>query len=249
MEWTKLHTGLIVNRVPDKEILAIAKYQLLWAELEHEPDTATALRYMTANQLALARQYHADIMADVCADIHSANRKRNTRRKNYIKNKENSQNVAATGVATVVATGVATVPEQIRLDKNIYLDKSKYTADLAAGKALLKPKKLNDLQKFSNAVIENFEQNVQTPDQKRIWFRRNCRCLTDILNYCGKNIPLALGTIEACAARLQKANLSGGYEAVCRNLPEYMGQAQKEEMEVKYASYAETTRATSNSVK
>ena len=120
------------------------------------------------------------------------------------------------------------------------------TADLAAGKALSKPKKLNDLQKFSNAVIENFEQNVQTPEQKRIWFRRNCRCLTDILNYCGKNIPLALGTIEACAARLQKANLSGGYEAVCRNLPEYMGQAQKDEMEVKYASYAETRETAGN---
>lgn len=123
------------------------------------------------------------------------------------------------------------------------------TADLAAGSALSKPKKLNDLQKFSNAVIENFEQNVQTPEQKRIWFRRNCRCLTDILNYCGKNIPLALGTIEACAARLQKANLSGGYEAVCRNLPEYMGQAQKDEMEVKYASYAETTGTGSGLVK
>ena len=123
------------------------------------------------------------------------------------------------------------------------------TADIAAGKALSKPKKLNDLQKFSNAVIENFEQNVQTSDQKRIWFRRNCRCLTDILNYCGKNIPLALATIEACAARLQKANLCGGYEAVCRNLPEYMGQAQKEQMEVKYASYAETREKTGNLAK
>lgn len=111
------------------------------------------------------------------------------------------------------------------------------TADLAAGHALSKPKKLNDLQKFSNAVIENFEQNVQTPEQKRIWFKRNCRCLADILSFCGKNIPLALGAIEACVVRLQKANLSGGYEAVCRNLPEYMTQAQKDKLEVKYASY------------
>ena len=123
------------------------------------------------------------------------------------------------------------------------------TAQKSADCKQEKSKKLNDLQKFSNAVIENFEQNVQTPEQKRIWFRRNCRCLTDILNYCGKNIPLALGTIEACAARLQKANLSGGYEAVCRNLPEYMGQAQKDEMEVKYASYAETTGTGSGLVK
>lgn len=100
-----------------------------------------------------------------------------------------------------------------------------------------KPKQLNDLQKFSNAVIENFESNVQTPEQKRIWFKRNCRCLTDILNFCNKNIPLALATIEACAVRLEKANLYGGYEAVCRNLPEYMAQAKKTNLEESYGRY------------
>lgn len=111
------------------------------------------------------------------------------------------------------------------------------TAPKVAERAQSSPKKLNDLQKFSNAVIENFESNVQTPEQKRIWFKRNCRCLTDILTFCGKNIPLALGAIEACVVRLQKANLSGGYEAVCRNLPEYMAQAQKDNLEANYASY------------
>lgn len=229
MEWTKLHTGLIVNRVPDKEILAIAKYQLLWAELEHEPDEATALRYMTANQLALARQYHADIMADVCADIHSATRKRNTRRKNYIKNKENLQNVAATGVATGVATWVDTVPEQIRLDKNIYLDKSKYTAAPKSADTPNKPKReLNDLQKFSNEVITHFEPDVKTDTERAIWYKRNCRCLSDILNFCGKNIPLAIGTIDACCERMGRAKIEGfGYEAVCRNLPFYREEAKK----------------------
>lgn len=111
------------------------------------------------------------------------------------------------------------------------------TAPKVAERVQSLPKKLNDLQKFSNAVIENFESNVQTPEQKRIWFKRNCRCLTDILTFCGKNIPLALGAIEACVVRLQKANLSGGYEAVCRNLPEYMAQAQKDNLEANYASY------------
>lgn len=111
------------------------------------------------------------------------------------------------------------------------------TAPKVAERVPSLPKKLNDLQKFSNAVIENFETNVQTPEQKRIWFKRNCRCLTDILTFCGKNIPLALGAIEACVLRLQKANLSGGYEAVCRNLPEYMAQAQKDNLEANYASY------------
>jgi len=84
------------------------------------------------------------------------------------------------------------------------------------------------LQQFSNAVLENFESAVQTPEQKGIWFKRSCRCLRDILNFCNKDIPLALQTIDVCIRRLEKAGLTGGYEAVCRNLPEYMVQAQRE---------------------
>lgn len=229
MEWTKIHTSLIVNRVPDKDILAITKYQLLWAELEHEPTEATALRYMTANQLALARQYHAVIMADVCADITSANKKRDNRRKNYIKNKDFYQNVAVTVADTVAPTVADTVAPQIRLDKNISIDKSILTADKAAEpKKSAKPKRqLNNLQKFSNEVLANFEPEVTSDAQKAVWFRRNCRCLTDILQFCGGNIDLALGCIYVCGTRLQKANLRGGYEAVCRNLPDYFAEAKK----------------------
>lgn len=125
----------------------------------------------------------------------------------------------------------------VDVDNDNDIKKQLLTAPKVAERVQSLPKKLNDLQKFSNAVIENFETNVQTTEQKRIWFKRNCRCLTDILNFCGKNIPLALGAIEACVVRLQKANLSGGYEAVCRNLPEYMAQAQKDNLEANYASY------------
>lgn len=89
-----------------------------------------------------------------------------------------------------------------------------------------KPKQLNDLQKFSNAVAERFEDPMDKV-QLGIWFRRNCRNLTDILNFCGKDIPLALETINVCVERLQKMGLSGGYEAVCRRLPEYLEQAKK----------------------
>ena len=129
-------------------------------------------------------------------------------------------------------------PNDVDVDNDVDMIKQQLlTAPKVAERAPSLPKKLNDLQKFSNAVIENFESNVQTPEQKRIWFKRNCRCLTDILTFCGKNIPLALGAIEACVLRLQKANLSGGYEAVCRNLPEYMAQAQKDNLEANYASY------------
>lgn len=231
MEWTKLHTSLIVNRVPDKDILAIAKYQLLWAELEREPDEATALRYMTANQLALARQYHADIMADVSQDIESTCKSRKRRRKFYLKNKENLQNVTVTQTHTQThtQTGTRTHVDKIREDMLSKDNNKRPTAQVSAG-SVQKPKQLNDLQKFAVAVAERFEEPMDKV-QLGIWYKRNCRCLTDILNFCGKNIPLGLETISVCVRRLEKAGLSGGYEAVARNLPEYLAQAKKQ-MEV-----------------
>ena len=104
-----------------------------------------------------------------------------------------------------------------------------YTADNAAEpeqKHKPTPKKLNKLQEFSNAVIDQFE-NLETKDQIAVWFKRNCRCLTDILRFCGGDIPTALETIRVCVERLEKAGLTGGYEAVCRNLPEYYQAAKK----------------------
>lgn len=103
------------------------------------------------------------------------------------------------------------------------------TAPKVAG-SVPKPKQLNDLQKFAVAVAERFEEPMDKV-QLGIWYKRNCRCLTDILNFCGKNIPLGLETISVCVRRLEKAGLSGGYEAVARNLPEYLAQAKKQ-MEV-----------------
>ena len=100
-----------------------------------------------------------------------------------------------------------------------------HTASLAAGQ--LKPNpKLNKLQNFSNAVLAEFE-SLETKDQIAVWFKRNCRCLTDILRFCGGDIPTALETIRVCVERLEKAGLTGGYEAVCRNLPEYYQAAKK----------------------
>lgn len=82
------------------------------------------------------------------------------------------------------------------------------------------------LQNFSNAVIAEFEE-LETKDQIAVWFKRNARCLSDILRFCGGDIPTALATIRICVERLEKAGLSGGYEAVCRNLPEYYHEAKK----------------------
>lgn len=104
------------------------------------------------------------------------------------------------------------------------------TAPKSAGCVQPKPRQLTDLQKFAKAVADRFEDPMDRT-QLGIWYRRNCRCLTDILNFCGKNIPLGLETISVCVKRLEKAGLSGGYEAVARNLPEYLAQAKKQ-MEV-----------------
>ena len=107
---------------------------------------------------------------------------------------------------------------------------------LFGGDRFLKKKRaLNQLQRFSNEVLAQYEEPMDDV-QKGIWFKRNARCLTDILNFCGKDIPLALATIGECADRLQKAGLSGGYEAVCRNLPEYYQQAKKRLEGVYYAN-------------
>ncbi len=114
-------------------------------------------------------------------------------------------------------------------------EKKILTADPAAGlahlTAELKPEptmkpKLNNLQKFSNAVIAEFEE-LETKDQIAVWFKRNARCLSDILRFCGGDIPTALATIRVCVERLEKAGLRGGYEAVCRLLPEYYQEAKK----------------------
>lgn len=106
---------------------------------------------------------------------------------------------------------------------------------------LKKKRELNHLQRFSNEVLAQYEEPMDDV-QKGIWFKRNARCLTDILNFCGKDIPFALATIGECADRLQKAGLSGGYEAVCRNLPEYFAEAKKK-TEAKNAKNATNTNA------
>ena len=132
-----------------------------------------------------------------------------------------------------------TEPEKIKTEPV----KKSETPLFGGEKFLKKKRELNQLQQFSNAVLSEFEEPMDDV-QKRIWFKRNARCLTDILNFCGKDIPLALATIGECADRLQRAGLSGGYEAVCRNLPEYYAEAKKK-TEVKNAKTATNANAVS----
>lgn len=86
MDWTKIPTDLLINRTPDKDIIAIVKYQLLWATLEREPTDDVALRYMSAAQLRQARGYTLAIQRQVVADIASINSHRKRQKIYYAKN-------------------------------------------------------------------------------------------------------------------------------------------------------------------
>lgn len=88
-------------------------------------------------------------------------------------------------------------------------------------------RKRNLLQIFSNAVIDDFESQIQTDAQKEVWFKRNCRNLKDILAYCNNDLEAAMFTIDCTIDWLSSHNLQGGYEAVCRNLPEMYSRAMK----------------------
>lgn len=136
------------------------------------------------------------------------------------------------GTAALPAAGTCKRQTETETDTETDINKQ-HTAAVAAGEPKPNPEqkpKLNKLQEFSNAVLSEFEDEMNNV-QKGIWFKRNCRCLADILNFCGKDIPLALGTVRVCVERLEKAGLRGGYEAVCRNLSEYYAEAKRRKEE------------------
>lgn len=86
MEWTKLPTDLLQSRLSDKEIIAIAKYQMLWAMLERQPTDSCCLRYMTSRQLQQVRDYMPAIEQRVNADIKSVESNRKRQKLFYEKN-------------------------------------------------------------------------------------------------------------------------------------------------------------------
>lgn len=85
----------------------------------------------------------------------------------------------------------------------------------------------SNLQAFAREVLDHFEPPLDKK-QQGIWFKRNCRCLKDILLFCHGDIPLALNTIEVCLAQVEKAGFSAGYEAVLRNITNYYTKAKQQ---------------------
>lgn len=142
MNWTKIPTNLIVEHTPDKDILAIVKYQLLWAALEHRPDDRTALRHMSANQLRIACQYIDSISANISLDINSCNNHRSRQKLYYAKIRAVEQKTDghtdghADGHNDTHTDGHADGIDKIRLDKirkekeiSDDISKKKFTAD------------------------------------------------------------------------------------------------------------------------
>ena len=119
--------------------------------------------------------------------------------------------------------------EEIRRDENINtpIPPTSQGAQTVCEKEFSNP----GLEAFAAQVIEHFEANVQTPVQRRIWYHKNRRHLRNILEFCGQDIPLAFQTIKECILYLKKEGLTGGYAAVCRNLPDYYAQAKQKREE------------------
>ncbi len=122
--------------------------------------------------------------------------------------------------------------EEMRREENISTAQPT-PAQGESASSLSSPK--TTLHRFGAKVLEHFEPPLNATQQE-IWFKRNARCLRDILRFCEENIPLALQTIDVCLARLQQAGLTGGYEAVCRNLPEYLEKARTQMRNSPYAA-------------
>ena len=83
------------------------------------------------------------------------------------------------------------------------------------------------LRLFLTEVQRLFEPSVKTEAQQRIWQRHNTRALQEILTFCKEDIPQALCVIGYCKKNWQAKGYLGGYDAVCRHLPQYYAQACK----------------------
>lgn len=86
MEWIKIPTDILARRTPDKEILAIVKYQMVWGLLERQPTECEALRWMTRKQLNEALLWADDIKNQMQSDLDSINAKRKRDKKYYKRN-------------------------------------------------------------------------------------------------------------------------------------------------------------------
>ncbi len=116
MEWTKIPTNLL--NFDDKEILALVKYQLVWALAEEEPNQKMLKRYLTKKQLAIACGHNADVSLIVRRDIESVQKKRTKDNLRYkLTHNTNAQISPSETVGGSVGGSVGVPLSQIREDK------------------------------------------------------------------------------------------------------------------------------------
>lgn len=120
MEWTKIPTNLL--NFDDKEILALVKYQLVWALAEEEPNQKMLKRYLTKKQLAIACGHNADVSLIVRRDIESVQKKRTKDNLRYkLTHNTNAQISPSETVGGSVGGSVGVPLSQIREDKIRYI--------------------------------------------------------------------------------------------------------------------------------
>lgn len=127
MEWIKVPTDILARRAPDKEILAIVKYQMVWGLLEREPTEREALRWMTRKQLDEALSWADDIKNQMQNDLDSINAKRKRDKKYYKRNQCVNKNSDALtdgltdaltdGLTDALTDGRSVSTDKIREDK------------------------------------------------------------------------------------------------------------------------------------
>lgn len=198
MNWTKIPTNLLVNRTPDNELVAIVKYQLLWAELEQQPEDRVALRYMTNKQLSIVKQWLDTIETQVTSDLKRVNGKRSNRKINYLKNKNLSKIVDTTQDDTVDDTVSSTLTpvDKIRLDKIRIKEKCKKEKTL-------------------------FEDDVGENEFNEFW-----KLYTPIKGYDGRFV--AKGNKKICNSKFKKLLKEGvKYETIIGGLKRYLEYCQK----------------------
>jgi hypothetical protein len=159
MEWTRIPTDLLQSRKSDKEIIAITKYQLLWAMLERQPDDETALRYMTTKQLQQARDYMVSIRQQVCVDIKTVTNKRKRDKIFYAKKQSLTENSdALTDVLTdALSDRLSASTDKIRLDKSILEKEKEKEIKNKINKMILKENQFYVDDNFSIKKIPEYE--------------------------------------------------------------------------------------------
>lgn len=156
MEWTKIPTDLLQSATDDKDILAIIKYQLLWAMLEREPEEKICLRYMTSKQLQRALDYTSAIQRRVNADISSVVCNRNRQKMFYLKNqtlkeKPNGYNNGYTNEAD---------KNKIRIEE--YKEEDKKENNIIGMQCL--DEENNKIKKIDATALENNLKNIYASD-------------------------------------------------------------------------------------